>query len=1580
MLKLSGDAQKGHGVFSSVCMACHRIGLEGADLAPGLGDVGTRLSKADIYKSILEPSASITLGFETYAIRLNSGVVLTGLIGAQNDTEVTLRLDAANSKTIKRTDIGLMKKQDKSLMPDGLGVTIGAQGLADLAAFLAAPFPPAPAKLALNPHEHIAIIGNTLADRMQHDGTLEALIHKAYPQNDLVFRNLGFAGDEIETRYRSESFGSPEEWLGRVKADVVLAFFGFNESFNGPAGLGKFRADLDKFIKATKAANYSGKGTPRLVLFSPIAQEKMKDSNQPDPQANNANILLYTAAMAEIARANAVQFVDLFAASQTLYAVETLPLTFNSLHLTIEGYQALAPVMFKAMLGVDAPPVDPELTKIREVVRDRNEMWFSRYRTVDGYNVYGGRSLLTFNGVNNQKTMQEEMVVRDAMTANREKRVWGVARGYDQKVDDSNLPAITPVVTNKPNPPPYLEAEKAIESMIVPKGVKINLFASEEQYPDLIKPVQMAWDTKGRLWVSVWRTYPERTPGDPQGDSILIFEDTKGTGKADKCTTYITGLNSPTGFQFFKDGILLMQAPDLWQIETDKATGKAGKMERVLNGMDSADSHHTTNAMALDPGGATFLSDGVFHRTQVETAEGPVRNMDAAIFRYEPLSHKFERYAPYNFANPHGRVFDRWGNDYITDATGNSNYFGPAFSGHLDGLVKHDNLKNFWPNPSRPCPGTGILSSRAWPEEYEGNFLNCNVIGFQGVYRAKIIEDGSGMKGVSLENMISSKDPNFRPTQAITGPDGAVYVADWSNVIIGHMQHHIRDPNRDHTHGRIYRLTYEGKTTTPAKIDGEPIEALLALLKEPENATRELAKVELGKHDSAQVVAAVDKWIAGFDKNDANYARLLTEALWVKQWHNVVDTALLKQQLRSPDYHSRFAATRVLCYQRDRIPDALELLKAQVADEHPRVRLEAVRALSFFRRWEAADIALNVLKQPMDYYLDYCLKETMKQLEPWWKKALNDGAPMTTDNPKGVDYILANVSTADLAKMPKTTMVYNAMLTRADSSQPMRLEALGVIAKEKNVPVVNVLLETLQRHDKADSASSDLSNILLIQPAADLKAAHAELVKFTDPAKTEMVRCTAIAALMIADGSTEGAWSAAQKSPKALKEFLVALPLIPDVALRATAYDKVSQVAAALPPEIADSLAKSHGTSGRFVRIELPRTGTMTLAEVEVFSGMKNIAPSGKAKQSTTGYGAEAQRAIDGNTNGEFGAGTSTHTQENDPHPWWEVDLQKELPIEALVVWPRTDGNGQFASRLDGFDLIVLDAARHEVFRKGGNPGPKEAARFELAGDSPIGIQGLAIGALLSTRKEPQSVFKLLVTLMDKPALIDAAAAGMLQLPRESWSKDLAEPAISKILAWARSVPVSGRTAPDYVKTLHAGMELTALLAPQDAAKARHDLREVTVNVFSLSTVREQMHYDSTRLVVEPNKPFEVVFENGDMMPHNLVFVLPGARQEVAEAAQTMRPDQLDGQGRAFMPQNPKIFGGSKLVQPGQRETLHLTSPAQEGDCEYVCTFPGHWTIMWGTLVVTKDVEAYLAAHPTPPPQAIGPAVHVHNH
>ena len=115
-------------------------------------------------------------------------------------------------------------------------------------------------------------------------------------------------------------------------------------------------------------------------------------------------------------------------------------------------------------------------------------------------------------------------------------------------------------------------------------------------------------------------------------------------------------------------------------------------------------------------------------------------------------------------------------------------------------------------------------------------------------------------------------------------------------------------------------------------------------------------------------------------------------------------------------------------------------------------------------------------------------------------------------------------------------------------------------------------------------------------------------------------------------------------------------------------------------------------------------------------------------------------------------------------------------------------------------------------------------------------------------------------------------------------------------------------------------------------------------------------------------QPFEIIIENDDFMPHNLVIVKPGSRARIGAMADKMRPDQLDSKGRPYIPDSSDIIAVTKLLEAGERTTLKMTAPTAEGEYAYVCTFPTHWTLMWGRLIVTRDVDAYLRANPIAPP------------
>ncbi|HEY3788953.1 MAG TPA: PVC-type heme-binding CxxCH protein, partial [Urbifossiella sp.] len=801
-----------------------------------------------------------------------------------------------------------------------------------------------PGSFKLEKNDHICIIGNALAERMQHDGWLEAYLHARFPQHNLTIRNLGFSGDEVggytdkpdfHKRLRSQDFGTADQWLagnapipnpGAVgdksvvkanrfekvgtNADVIFAFFGYNESWAGESGLPQFKKDLEAFIKHTRSQKYNGKSAPRLVLFSPIAFENHKSPNLPDGKLQNKNLEMYTKAMGEVAKANDVRFVDLYGPTkQTILLRGTQkmqPLTINGLHLTPEGNHYLAMLVESALFNL---PRLSDYSERRDLIRaavvEKNKLFYQRYRATDGYSTFGGRAWLKFvNGQSNYEVAQRELEIIDQMVLNRDKLIWAVANGNNAKVDDSNLPPFIPVITNKPGKGPngthlFLSGEEAIKSMKVGTGMKVSLFADESMFPELAKPVQMQFDPAGRLWVAVWPSYPHWKPGEPMNDKLLVLEDTNGDGKADKITTFADGLHNPTGFEFYNGGVIIAQAPDLMFLKDTNGDGKADVRERILHGLDTADTHHTANSFVLDPGGALYFQEGTFHHSQVEDPYGPPkRNANGGVYRYEPRTQKFETYVSYSFANPHGHVFDKWGQDIVIDGTGANPFHGPLFGGHLDYPQKHRTPPQVYQQRTRPSGGMEILSSKHFPPEFEGNLLVTNCIGFQGILRYKFSDAGSSLKGEELEPILSSTDPNFRPVDVKTGPDGAIWFIDWQNPIIGHMQHNLRDPSRDRTHGRIYRVTYEGRELSKSpKIAGEPIDKLLELLKHPEDRVRYRAKVELGGRKTDEVIGELIQWVKKLKESEPEHKHHLLEALWVCQNINLSAASKAKKNI-----------------------------------------------------------------------------------------------------------------------------------------------------------------------------------------------------------------------------------------------------------------------------------------------------------------------------------------------------------------------------------------------------------------------------------------------------------------------------------------------------------------------------------------------------------------------------------------------------------------------------------------------------------------------------------------------------------
>ncbi len=191
-------------------------------------------------------------------------------------------------------------------------------------------------------------------------------------------------------------------------------------------------------------------------------------------------------------------------------------------------------------------------------------------------------------------------------------------------------------------------------------------------------------------------------------------------------------------------------------------------------------------------------------------------------------------------------------------------------------------------------------------------------------------------------------------------------------------------------------------------------------------------------------------------------------------------------------------AVRVLSYWRDRVPEVMGLLKTAAGDEDPRVRLHAVRAASFFNTVEAADVALTALKLPSDFYLNYTMTETMKQLEPIWRAAVASGKPFAGDNPAGLAFVTKTLSGAELLKMPKSPALLQAILARSDIADAAKTEALNSLAETSKTSRAATLLSVLDALPKDDASSrAAIAKLLPQQPPADLKPLRDRLMQAT---------------------------------------------------------------------------------------------------------------------------------------------------------------------------------------------------------------------------------------------------------------------------------------------------------------------------------------------------------------------------------------------------------------------------------------------------------------------------------------------------
>jgi len=1457
---------------------------------------------------------------------------------------------------------------------------------------LAAP-PPQETVPQLQPGDTIALVGNGLAERMQHAGWFETYLHLLAPEANFTVRNLGFAGDELGVRQRTQGFGTPDEHLQHVGADVILAFFGFNESFRGERGLPEFRQNLAGYLDHLGTQLYNGEASPRVILVSPIpyswfptvqplarfGQPPSSSSGFGEPsssesrQLTEANLRLhaYSEAMREVAAEKGVPFLDAWSRMKA-----TRPPTINGIHLDETGNRIFGEFLAKQLLGRASLPMNPLERTIHRTVLQKNLLWFNRHRTTDGYNVYGGRSGLRYtDDLANYDVMQRELEILDAMARNLDRAIWTALS--DHEMEAVEIPAKIEVKTNRPGygteSQPYLTGEEALARMTLPEGLEAQLFADEERFPEIANPVQMAFDPRGRLWVAAWPSYPHWEPGTPMDDRLVILEDEDGDGRADSSKIFARGLHNPTGFEFWNGGVFVAQQPDLTFLRDDNDDDVADSTQRILGAFSSADTHHAINSFVFGPGGALYMQEGTFHQSQLETPHGPVRSRNACVWRFDPRTWRAERYVAYNFANPHGHVFTEWGQDFVTDGTGNVNYYALPFSGWLPEPNKHAGYFPFFRQRSRPAAATEILSSAHFPESFQDNYLIANVIGFQGIFRYAVSGDGSGFRADELEPLVQSSDPNFRPVDIEVAPDGSVYFLDWQAPLIGHMQHHIRDPLRDHEHGRIYRITARGGELleSPALPDLTTPELVL-LLSSDQARLRSRVRIELSSRPFRE--EWVEAYLDELAPEDPDHERHRLEALWLYQRNGKMPLPLLKELLRSPRHEARAAATRVVRQLRRELPQALDLLEVQIEDDHPRVRLEALVALSEFHELgdRATELALLVVNHPRDRFLDYALEETLRALDAAWRPALVKREGFLRSNPEGLALLLDKLTTEELAQAPPSRPVYEATLRRRGMSEAAYARAVHGLAHEAEKRPDQLLVEAIETADSASGAHVDhtLMTLFALLGENASRATRPAVERLRTEGKRSTTRKLAGATLLHLSSAAEldALMQAASKSSITMLDFLEALSLL-DPERTGAAFR--SWAGEGLKTELLRRMDAPRAgidekrLSGRYVRVELEGDArTLTLAEVQVFEAGVNVAPSGSCTQSSINWGGDAARAIDGNTSPRWGDGAQTHTMEGQPDPWWELDLGQERNIDEIVVFNRVEENNlALSSRLDGFRLRILDSKRRTAFEHKHGQAPMPDARIEVV--PPDARLRSASAAALAHVLGEGAISPLLGRLGDEVQRA-SAVRGLSELDMQrvaAKERDALEAALLPLLT---SDEERRFTSADDRALLALAGELADHLPAARALALRRALERLGPQAIVVRPVADSLLFDRKEFTVVAGRPVELVFDNTDIMPHNLVVTAVGALARVGLAAEAMALE-ADAWDRAYVPDLDEVLFATKLLQPGESQTLAFDAPASPGEYPFVCTFPGHWARMNGIMRVVASEQEREALEAAPP-------------
>lgn len=416
-------------------------------------------------------------------------------------------------------------------------------------------------------------------------------------------------------------------------------------------------------------------------------------------------------------------------------------------------------------------------------------------------------------------------------------------------------------------------------SFVLPAGFEITLVASE---PDIAKPLNMAFDARGRLWVTTTVEYPWPAREGEGRDSIVILEDRDGDGRAEQITTFADGLNIPIGLYPYGDGVVCYSIPNIWYLRDTDGDGKCDVREKLYGPFDySRDAHGMCNAFLRGYDGWLYACHGFNNQSSVTGGDGNTVVMHSGnTFRMRLDGSRIEHYT-HGQVNPFGMAYDARG-DLLTADCHTKPVTLLLQGGYYDSFGKpHDGL-GFVPDVMQHLHGstaiggiaistdgvangstTGVATGAIWPEEYISNTFGGNVMTSR-INRNSLIYRGSSVVAQEEPDLLISADSWFRPVDLKFGPDGSLYVADFYNRIIGHYEVPLQHPGRDRESGRIWKITWRGdrsesSTGSPSRLTRSSStladsvqqasrDELLSLFDSPSHTIRMLALDRLTDH------------------------------------------------------------------------------------------------------------------------------------------------------------------------------------------------------------------------------------------------------------------------------------------------------------------------------------------------------------------------------------------------------------------------------------------------------------------------------------------------------------------------------------------------------------------------------------------------------------------------------------------------------------------------------------------------------------------------------------------------------------